>query len=184
MSEEAPPPESETGRDKTWLVIVAAAALTLGVVLFAKLRVSTESPPDAAVQLAPDAEIEPPSEPDAGAVVPEAPPSKKEGGPKHPVAGKRISAEQIRGIVKKHTRELASCYRAPSGRFLTRKVELSLIVEPSGDVSSASVVTRMPGAQEAVDCLLTRVRHWRFSAPGGTMSQEIVVPLIGIAGRG
>jgi hypothetical protein len=181
MQDDLPPTGADEGRSYFWVAIIAAVAIAVFVAIISNRqgpRSGKPGLPDAAIATAADAGAE--AVPDAGDAT-----AKKEAvpQPKGVRPGKEITADQIRGVVKKHQRELATCYRGPQGKLLARKIELALVVQPNGLVSSSAIVTRIPGADNAVDCLNVRVRRWRFPAPGGTVGQEIVVPLIGIRAR-
>jgi hypothetical protein len=96
---------------------------------------------------------------------------------KRRIRGRDISAAEIRDVVQRHAADISACYQKSDARLLPTKLNLTLTVEPSGRVSAAKLATRAKKT-DAATCLTLRARKWRFKAPGGTIPQEVTVPII------
>jgi hypothetical protein len=99
-------------------------------------------------------------------------------------AGRAITPDEIRAVVGRNESEVKSCYRGlpavTAGTNRSKKLEVALTVEPSGQVSHATV--RASGPSPESDCIRNKARGWKFSPPGGELSQEIVVPFVIVLG--
>lgn len=92
-------------------------------------------------------------------------------------AGTTIDPEEIRRVVGENERDVKTCWEEEAeGRERSKKIEVALSVEPSGEVASARVknVTR----SEASECIATKAKGWKFNAPGGRERQEVVIPFV------
>jgi len=100
--------------------------------------------------------------------------------------GRPIGAEEIRRVVGENERDVKSCYRDKPvpARVATKskKIEVWLKVDPSGEVAAASVRNALPSDESA--CIETKAKSWRFKAPGGEAPQEVTVPFVVVSGTG
>ena len=81
-----------------------------------------------------------------------------------------LPREVIFKVVKSHQREIQYCYEtALNGRpDLAGKVAVQWTIGPDGAVTDAGVIETTLLAERAEQCILTRIRRWKFpEVPGG-----------------
>jgi hypothetical protein len=95
-----------------------------------------------------------------------------------PIPKHQISPDQVRRVVGKNERDVATCYegRKPN----SEKVQVKLVIEPSGQVSDVAIPGVSPDISE---CLAVKIRAWKFPSFGGDTAQRIVVPVVVVRGR-
>jgi TonB family protein len=72
--------------------------------------------------------------------------------------------------VKSHQREIQYCYEQELNAHpdLAGKVAVVWTIGPDGGVTDASVSETSLGADRAEDCMLAKIRRWKFpEVPGG-----------------
>jgi len=95
-----------------------------------------------------------------------------------------LTAEQVQTGAGERRRDVASCYASDKEAKDGAKVELALVVEPSGRVTDASVFSARPLGRARTDCIELKARAWRFPAPGGAVAQELRIPFVVVPGSG
>jgi TonB family protein len=81
-----------------------------------------------------------------------------------------LSKEVIFKVVKSHQREIQYCYEAElnANPDLAGKVAVVWTIGPDGGVTDANVTETSLAAERAEQCMLTRIRRWKFpEVPGG-----------------
>jgi len=81
-----------------------------------------------------------------------------------------LSKDVIYKVVKSHEREIQYCYEQELNAHpdLAGKVAVVWTIGPDGGVTDASVTETSLGADRAEQCMLTRIRRWKFpEVPGG-----------------
>jgi hypothetical protein len=88
----------------------------------------------------------------------------------------RLTPEQISATVGLRRRDVASCYTAHGDD--PQKLELALVLEPSGRVSGASVKSARPLLRAQADCIALKARSWRFPEGGGRERETLSLPFV------
>ncbi|HVE88045.1 MAG TPA: AgmX/PglI C-terminal domain-containing protein, partial [Myxococcales bacterium] len=81
-----------------------------------------------------------------------------------------LSKEVIFKVVKSHEREIQYCYESELNAHpdLAGKVAVVWTIGPDGGVTDASVTETTLAAERAEQCILSRIRRWKFpEVPGG-----------------
>jgi len=81
-----------------------------------------------------------------------------------------LSKDVIYKVVKSHEREIQYCYEQELNARpdLAGKVAVVWTIGPDGGVTDASVTETSLGADRAEQCMLTKIRRWKFpEVPGG-----------------
>ncbi|HEY8207304.1 MAG TPA: AgmX/PglI C-terminal domain-containing protein [Myxococcaceae bacterium] len=81
-----------------------------------------------------------------------------------------LSKEVIYKVVKSHEREIQYCYEQELNAHpdLSGKVAVVWTIGPDGGVTDATVTETSLSAERAEQCILTRIRRWKFpEVPGG-----------------
>jgi hypothetical protein len=81
-----------------------------------------------------------------------------------------LSKDVIFKVVKSHQREIQYCYESELNTQpeLAGKVAVQWTIGPDGAVPDAAVTETTLGSSRAQDCMLTKIRRWKFpEVPGG-----------------
>jgi len=75
-----------------------------------------------------------------------------------------LSRDDVARVVKRHESEVRFCYESGLTRRpgISGKLTVQWAIAESGDVASADVDESSLGAEDVEDCVLSRVRRWRF----------------------
>jgi hypothetical protein len=85
-------------------------------------------------------------------------------------SGGTIEPAAVQQVVREHMNAVQSCYERALQHSprLAGKIVIDWVIDTSGNVSSATLVSSTLAGGEAVcDCVLTQVRSWRFPKPRG-----------------
>jgi TonB family protein len=92
-----------------------------------------------------------------------------------------MDKELIRKVIASHRDQVRYCYelalvQSPS---LEGKLSVSFLVNAAGDVPAARVAHSTLSSQTLGECLVSRVRSWKFpSAKGDTGSYRVTYPFV------
>ena len=80
-----------------------------------------------------------------------------------------LSKDVIAKIIRDHQNEIKYCYEVELQRnpSLFGKVAVLFTIDGSGSVSQASVAESSLGNSSAEQCMLSRIRRWKFPEPQG-----------------
>jgi TonB family protein len=80
-----------------------------------------------------------------------------------------LDKDVIAKIIRQHQNEIKYCYESELNKnpSLAGKVAVAFTIDPTGAVSDASVTESTLGNSTAENCMLSRVRRWKFPEPKG-----------------
>ncbi|OGQ81490.1 MAG: hypothetical protein A2289_07280 [Deltaproteobacteria bacterium RIFOXYA12_FULL_58_15] len=80
-----------------------------------------------------------------------------------------LDQEAIAKVVRARKRMVQDCYERELKRdpTLTGRIEIEFTIGPSGAIEDASVSSNKMGSDAVGDCIVSRLRHWRFPKPDG-----------------
>lgn len=80
-----------------------------------------------------------------------------------------LDGESIAKVVRARLRSIQDCYEKELKRdaSLSGKIEIEFTIGSGGDVEEARVSNNKMGSAAVGDCIVSRVRRWRFPQPGG-----------------
>jgi TonB family protein len=90
-----------------------------------------------------------------------------------------VDKKALSAVFRARGSALQSCYERELKKnpSLSGKVVIRFTIGPAGRVTSASVLTHMPGSNAVGDCVASRVQGWKFPSPEGgsvTVSKSIL----------
>jgi TonB family protein len=96
-----------------------------------------------------------------------------------------LDSNVIARYVRGRMRSIQDCYEKELKRdpSLAGKIEIEFTISESGDVEDASVVTNQMGSDAVGNCIISRVKRWRFPKPDGG-SVTVSYPFIFTASGG
>lgn len=104
------------------------------------------------------------------------------GGPEqqgHRVLG-GLDQSVVARIVRRHQNEIRYCYERQLQKDpnLTGRIAVRWVIDGMGNVTSATVLGDTVASPAVADCILTRVRRWRFPEPRGGGIVVVTYPWI------
>ncbi|MBI3183829.1 MAG: TonB family protein [Myxococcales bacterium] len=80
-----------------------------------------------------------------------------------------LSKDVIAKVIKRHQNEIKFCYEQELQKVpdLAGKVAVVFTIDPAGAVSEANVSESSLGSANAENCMLSRIRRWKFPEPQG-----------------
>ncbi|MBC7793472.1 MAG: TonB family protein [Clostridia bacterium] len=80
-----------------------------------------------------------------------------------------LDSESIAKVVRARLRSIQDCYERELKRDATLqgKIEIEFTIGQGGDVDEARVSSNKMGSAEVGDCIVSRVRRWKFPQPKG-----------------
>jgi TonB family protein len=80
-----------------------------------------------------------------------------------------LDKDVIQKVIRRHQNEIKYCYESELNRKpdLAGKVAVAFTIDPTGSVSEASVTETTLGSSAAEQCMLSRIRRWKFPEPKG-----------------
>ncbi|MBI3178287.1 MAG: energy transducer TonB, partial [Deltaproteobacteria bacterium] len=90
-----------------------------------------------------------------------------------------LDASAIAKVVQARKRMLQDCYEKELKRdpSLQGKVEIEFTIGEDGSVASASIANNRMGSAAVGECIISRLRRWRFPKPDGG-SVTVTFPFI------
>ncbi len=91
-----------------------------------------------------------------------------------------LSKDVIAKVIKRHQNEIKFCYEQELQKIpdLAGKVAVQWVIDPAGSVSDASVTESSLGNSNAENCILSRIRRWKFPEPQGGGIVTVTFPWI------
>jgi hypothetical protein len=91
-----------------------------------------------------------------------------------------LAKEQLRAVFERHMDELQGCYEAELRRKpkLAGTVTLHVVINRWGDAEVAKLASSTLHSFSAEECMLDRVREWRFPEPIGGGQVEVTYPAV------
>ncbi|MFL5319527.1 MAG: AgmX/PglI C-terminal domain-containing protein [Myxococcaceae bacterium] len=110
-------------------------------------------------------------------------------GPRHqvvPDGGKNVriigglSKEVIAKEIRKHQSEIRYCYETALQHSpeLAGKVAVLFTIDPAGDISDADLAETTLNNESAEQCMLSKIRRWKFPAPEGGGVVTVTFPWV------
>jgi TonB family protein len=91
-----------------------------------------------------------------------------------------LSKDEIQRVINSHVGEIQYCYekqlRGNAG--LAGRVVLEWTVTSSGSVSVVKVATSSLSSSDATNCMMDRVKKWKFPKPRGSGNVTVVYPFV------
>jgi TonB family protein len=80
-----------------------------------------------------------------------------------------LDKDVIAKIIRQHQNEIKYCYESELNKNpnLAGKVAVAFTIDPAGAVADASVTETTLNSSTAENCMLSRIRRWRFPEPKG-----------------
>ena len=80
-----------------------------------------------------------------------------------------LDKDVIAKIIRQHQNEIKYCYESELNKnpSLAGKVAVAFTIDPTGAVADASVTETTLGNSTAENCMLSRIRRWKFPEPKG-----------------
>ncbi len=91
-----------------------------------------------------------------------------------------LSKDEIQRVISSHVGEIQYCYEKQlrSNAGLAGRVQLEWVVSPSGAVTSVKLANSTLASTEATNCMMSKVKTWKFPKPRGNGSLTIVYPFV------
>lgn len=92
--------------------------------------------------------------------------------------GGGLDLDLVAEVIKKNLGQIRFCYEQglQSEPSLSGKVTVEFVIGGSGQVKSAGVKNSSLGSQIVDDCIVSRLRSWRFALPEGGADVKVVYP--------
>ena len=89
-----------------------------------------------------------------------------------------LDGETIRRSVRQHRREIRDCYQRELERTvgLGGRVDVWFLIDPAGNVPLARIESSELANENVEECLVRRLRRWRFPAPGTPGNVRVLFP--------
>lgn len=91
-----------------------------------------------------------------------------------------LSKEQINKVIKRHQNEIKFCYEQELQKTadLSGKVAVLFTIDPAGAVAEANVSESTLSNSTAENCMLARIRRWKFPEPEGGGVVTVTYPWV------
>ncbi len=91
-----------------------------------------------------------------------------------------LSKDEIQRVITSHVGEIQYCYEKQlrQNTGLAGRVVLEWVVTPTGAVSVVKVSTSSLSSTEATNCMMDKVKKWKFPKPRGTGGVTVVYPFV------
>ncbi|MHB8872679.1 MAG: TonB family protein [Myxococcaceae bacterium] len=91
-----------------------------------------------------------------------------------------LSKDVIAKVIKRHQNEIKFCYEQELQKTpdLSGKVAVLFTIDPTGTVNEANVSESSLGSNTAEQCMLARIRRWKFPEPQGGGVVTVTFPWI------
>ena len=92
--------------------------------------------------------------------------------------GGGLDLDLVAEVIKKNLGQIRFCYEQglQSEPSLSGKVTVEFVIGGSGQVKTAGVKNSSLGSQTVDECILSRLRSWRFALPEGGSDVKVVYP--------
>jgi TonB family protein len=101
-------------------------------------------------------------------------------GPQRTIVSDGLSRDVVAKVIRRHESEIKFCYEQALQHSpgLSGKVTVMFTIGPAGDVTDASIADSSMPTDEAAQCMLQRVKRWRFPEPQGGGVVNVTHPWI------
>jgi TonB family protein len=101
-------------------------------------------------------------------------------GPQRTIVSDGLSRDVVAKVIRRHESEIKFCYEQAlqHSTGLKGKVTVMFTIGPAGDVTDASVADSSLQNDEVADCMVQRVKRWRFPEPQGGGVVNVTHPWI------
>ncbi|HEY1100833.1 MAG TPA: AgmX/PglI C-terminal domain-containing protein [Myxococcota bacterium] len=91
-----------------------------------------------------------------------------------------LSKDEIQRVITSHVGEIQYCYEKQlrQNTGLAGRVVLEWVVTPTGSVSVVKVTTSSLSSTEATNCMMDKVKKWKFPKPRGNGGVTVVYPFV------
>jgi len=91
-----------------------------------------------------------------------------------------LSKEVIAKVIRDHQREIKYCYETELNKIpdLAGKVAAMFVIGPDGSVQDANVAETTLNNSTAENCMMTRIKRWKFPEPQGGGIVSVTFPWI------
>lgn len=95
-----------------------------------------------------------------------------------------LDRETIQRVIRQHRREIRDCYQRELQRNpdLSGRVVVAFMIDPAGNVARSSVAESDIGDDNVEECLVNRIRRWRFPAPSTPGNVRVNYPFVFTSG--
>ncbi|MBU8897419.1 hypothetical protein DRW03_29460 [Corallococcus sp. H22C18031201] len=89
-----------------------------------------------------------------------------------------LDKDVIAKVIRRHQGEIKYCYESELNKnpSLAGKVAVAFTIDPTGAVADASVSESTLGSTSAENCMLARIRRWKFPEPKGGGVVSVTYP--------
>ena len=95
-----------------------------------------------------------------------------------------LDRETIQRVIRQHRREIRDCYQRELQRNpdLSGRIVVEFVIDPHGNVATARSAESDVGSDAVEDCVVRRVRRWRFPAPSTPGAVRVNYPFVFTSG--
>ncbi|NPD28008.1 TonB family protein [Corallococcus sp. AB004] len=89
-----------------------------------------------------------------------------------------LDKDVIAKVIRRHQNEIKYCYESELNKnpSLAGKVAVAFTIDPAGAVADASVSESTLGSSPAEQCMISRIRRWKFPEPKGGGVVNVTYP--------
>jgi TonB family protein len=89
-----------------------------------------------------------------------------------------LDKDVIAKVIRRHQNEIKYCYESELNKnpALAGKVAVAFTIDPAGSVADASVSETTLGSSAAEQCMISRIRRWKFPEPKGGGVVNVTYP--------
>jgi TonB family protein len=89
-----------------------------------------------------------------------------------------LDKDVIAKVIRRHQNEIKYCYESELNKnpSLAGKVAVAFTIDPAGGVADASVSETTLGSAAAENCMIARIRRWKFPEPKGGGVVNVTYP--------
>ncbi|MCB0361282.1 MAG: TonB family protein [Bdellovibrionales bacterium] len=94
--------------------------------------------------------------------------------------GGGLERDQVQAVVERNQGQMTYCYERglQSDVNLGGRVSIKFVISPQGRVSSAQVARSTLSSSQVENCLLNKLRAWRFPKPRGNVAVKVDYPFL------
>ena len=95
-----------------------------------------------------------------------------------------LDRETIQRVIRQHRREIRDCYQRELQRNpeLAGRVVVNFLIDPAGNVAAARIQESDIGDDNVEECLVRRIRRWRFPQPSTPGNVRVNYPFVFTSG--
>jgi len=91
-----------------------------------------------------------------------------------------LDRDQINAVIQRNRGEITYCYERglQQDPSLAGRVEVKFVINPVGRVSTAQVANTSLSARQVENCIVSRLRNWKFPSPIGKVNVRVTYPFL------